>query len=449
MAIALAVVGVVHAAHAASLTVTTTADAGPGSLRQALLDANGDGLLDTISFAIPDGGVPKITLASALPTVTGPVTIDGTTQSPAGRVEIDGAATVSASGLTLTGGASTVRGLVIGGFAHAAIVLSGAGGDVVEGCRLGTDATGTVGRSALAYGVEVSSSPSNRIGGTSAGSGNLLSGNLFGVFVHGSAAVGTLIEGNLIGTDATGMLAVPNQTTGVWIFNAPQTVVGGTDAAAGNVIAGNGVDGIDVSGASSTNTVVQGNAIGVASDLTTSIANAQFGIFFSGSAGKATIGGAAANVIASNGGAGVELATGAGTGITIRANVITANGGLGIDLGAAGVTANDAGDVDGGPNGQQNFPVLASIAADGTSVSGTLDGAANASFTIEIFANAACDASGNGEGDELVATQPVTTDATGHADFTATLSRVIDASSEHLTATATDTLGLVHRLACP
>jgi hypothetical protein len=441
MAAALAILTLVPRAHAASIVVTTTANSGPGSLRQALLDANGDGALDSISFAIAAADVPRIALTSALPTVTGPVTIDGTTQAPAGWVEIDGQATAAATGLTLAGGGSTVRGLVIDGFGHAGIMLTGAGNNVVEGCRLGTDPTGSLARSGLAYGVEVSSSPANRIGGTSPGSGNLLSGNLFGIFVHGSAAIGTLIQANLIGTDASGTLAVPNGATGVWIFGAPQTVVGGTDPAAGNVIAGNGTDGIDIAGAGATDTIVQGNAIGFASDLVTPIGNAQDGVYVSAGAGRITVGGAAGNSIGNNGGAGVRLDTTAGTRTTVRANVITSNGSLGIDLGMAGVTANDAGDADGGPNGQQNFPVLVSIAPDGTSVSGTLDSASNASFTVEVFAESACDPSGNGEGDELLAAQIVTTDGVGHAEFTVPLSRVVDASSEHLSATATDSSG--------
>src|SRR5207248_4269211 len=115
-----------------------------------------------------------------------------------------------------------------------------------------------------------------------------------------------------------------------------------------------------------------------------------------------------------------------------------ANGGLGIDVGDQGVTANDPSDVDAGPNGLQNFPVLDPAFAGGTEVSGTLDTTASGSFVIEIFATPACDPSGYGESVELLATVPVSTDGAGHAAFTAPLSRPVDASQEHLTATATD-----------
>lgn len=61
----------------AAFAVTTTADAGPGSLRQAILDANAAAGADTIAFNIPGGGVQTIRPLSELPWVTGPLVIDG------------------------------------------------------------------------------------------------------------------------------------------------------------------------------------------------------------------------------------------------------------------------------------------------------------------------------------------------------------------------------------
>jgi len=433
LAISLSLAASPTASRAATFLVATTADAGPGSLRQAIIDANAMAGADTIAFAIPDVGVPRITLATPLPTVTDPVTIDGTSQLPAAWVELDGQATTSAIGLTITGGASTIRGLVIGGFGSAGIQLSGAGGNVIEGNLIGTDVSGTVGRSPNAYGIEVSGSPGNQIGGASAGSGNVISGNLYGIFVHGGAATGNVIAGNLIGTTAGGDAALPN-SLGVWIYTANGTLIGGDEAGAGNVISGNDGDGVDIWGASGTS--VSGNAIGVALDGTSALGNAAEGIYFYFGAGPAVVGETTPNRIEHNGDAGVWIAD--GTGITVRGNTIDANGGLGIDLGGAGVTANDPLDADAGPNGLQNFPVLDPAFAGGTEVSGTLDTTANGSFVVEIFGQPVCDPSGYGEGAELLATVPVSTDGAGHAAFTAPLSRSVDASQEHLTATATD-----------
>ena len=64
-----------------SLSVTTTADGGPGSLRQALVTANANaGTQDLIGFEIPGAGPHTIDLSTALPVVTDPVLLDATTQ---------------------------------------------------------------------------------------------------------------------------------------------------------------------------------------------------------------------------------------------------------------------------------------------------------------------------------------------------------------------------------
>ena len=69
-----------HMAEAATFTVTTTADSGPGSLREAISDANANAGVDAIGFDIAPGGIQTIALLSVLPTITDPVIIDGTTQ---------------------------------------------------------------------------------------------------------------------------------------------------------------------------------------------------------------------------------------------------------------------------------------------------------------------------------------------------------------------------------
>ena len=441
MALVLAALVGSPATYGATFLVMTTDDDGAGSLRQAMTDANATPGPDTIAFAIPSAGVPLIAPTTPLPTLTAPATIDGTTQLPAASVELDGQATLFAVGLTVAGGNSTIRGLVINRFGGAAIVLSGPGGNVIEGNRIGCDVAGTQVRSPLAYGIEVSGSPANRIGGASPGAGNLISGNLFGIFVHGSAATGTVIEGNLIGTDATGAVAVPNAAAGIWILGSGGTIVGGADPAAGNVIAGNATDGIDIGGGGGVDTIIAGNTIGLAADRTAPLGNGHDGVYVYGGAGGSSIGSAAANWIGANAGAGVRLETSAGTGNTIRGNVFLANTGLGIDLGVGGATPNDAGDLDGGANDQQNFPMLDAAFIGGTQIAGTLDGAANGTFVLEVFATSTCDPSGYGEGAALLAVQAITTDGAGHREFTAALSRNVDASLEYVTATVTDSLG--------
>src|SRR5262245_54646701 len=102
--------------HADTFTVTTTADSGPGSLRQAMLDANAHMGFDTVAFSISPGGPQTILPTSALPDLTDPVLVDGRTQPGyAGQpvIEINGSTASAANGLRLIAGGSIVRGLAI------------------------------------------------------------------------------------------------------------------------------------------------------------------------------------------------------------------------------------------------------------------------------------------------------------------------------------------------
>ncbi len=198
-------------APAATLTVTTTADSGAGSLRQAILDSNASaGVLDTIVFAI-GSGVQAITPASALPTITDPVVIDGSTQpgyAGAPLIEIVGAG-LTGQAFFLTGGQSTVRAFVIRGFGRGIWIQTG-GGNTVEACFIGTDASGTQAQ-ANNIGIYVTSSSGNTIGGAAPGAGNLISGNV-GIAVSLDGAPSTVVAGNFIGTDITGTLDLGNGT---------------------------------------------------------------------------------------------------------------------------------------------------------------------------------------------------------------------------------------------
>src|SRR5206468_5435944 len=117
------------------------------------------------------------------------------------------------------------------------------------------------------------------------------------------------------------------------------------------------------------------------------------------------------NSIAFNAGNGITVLETA-TGNVYSANAIFANAGLGIDLGGDGVTPNDFGDADPGPNDRQNFPGLDSALATsaGTLVDGSLNSLPNTSFVVEFFANSAPDPSGFGEGERFLGSQMVTTD---------------------------------------
>src|SRR5262245_19056559 len=94
-------------------TVINTANAGAGSLRQAILDANGHAGMDSIQFSIGTGA-KVLTPTAALPAVTDPVVLDATTQPGYAGVPIieltGGSAGAGVTGLTVTAGGSTVAG---------------------------------------------------------------------------------------------------------------------------------------------------------------------------------------------------------------------------------------------------------------------------------------------------------------------------------------------------
>lgn len=144
------------------------------------------------------------------------------------------------------------------------------------------------------------------------------------------------------------------------------------------------------------------------------------------------------NLFENNGGPGLLMESGDGN--LILHNTFSNNGGLGIDLGGDGVTPNDANDDDTGANTLQNFPVLTSARVDGTGthVEGTYEGRPmSRTHTLQFFASDACDASGNGEGEVLLGTTTITTDAAGMATFALTLTSSVNVG-QFVTATATE-----------
>src|SRR5690242_1433091 len=155
---------------AATFTVTSTADSGPGTLRQAILDANAAPGPHLIAFAVGGGGPATIAPLSALPPLTQAITVDGTTQPGfAGTpiVELDGSqAGIGVDGLDENAGNGVIRGLSIGGFGAYGIALSGtAAPSLVEGCYVGLDATGVGIRGNHLAGIAVLAG-AHRIGGS-------------------------------------------------------------------------------------------------------------------------------------------------------------------------------------------------------------------------------------------------------------------------------------------
>ena len=262
-----------------TITVTTTVDengtGGNCSLREAIRAANtnaafggcpaGSPGMDTIVFNLPFFVQPTINVGSGgagpLPIITEPVVIDG---SSAGRVELNGASAGTANntfGLSLETGSdgSTIRSLVINRFRISSIGSGGginltSSGNTIQNCYIGTDAAGT-GALPNESGVFVQGS-NNTVGGTTAGAGNVISGNRWEGVMTVSSGTGNKLEGNYIGTNASGTAALPN-----WDavrIEGQNNIVGGTAAGARNIISGNNSLGINITD-TATGNKVEGN----------------------------------------------------------------------------------------------------------------------------------------------------------------------------------------------
>lgn len=288
------------AAHAATYTVTTTANSGAGSLRQAILDANASPGADTITFAIGDPGSQQtIQPTSALPTITDPVTIDGWSQGGSGYtgpplIELNGAlAGSSVKALHITAGNSVVRGLVINGFTGtfaSGIYLHSGGSNWLYGNYIGVNFAGET-RSANQRGVWIEGGSSNNRIGTNAdgvddmAERNVISANIDqNIWIYQPATTGNLIMGNYIGLNAAGTAAVGvnNQTvatSGILVQEASYTVIGTDGNGVGDVLEGNVISGnvynIYLTGTSNLNEShhnrISGNLIGTNASGTASV----------------------------------------------------------------------------------------------------------------------------------------------------------------------------------
>ncbi len=396
------------------------------------------------------------------------------------------------AGVVIASGNATITNNVISGNAADGVLIAGAPGSVVANNRIGTDVGGDFQLGNGSNGVEISATSSTMVG-----PGNVISANgINGVLLAGGANACTVV-GNFIGTNFEGTAGIPNAFNGVIVSSANNNVIGpanvvagnGTNGirirtgASGNVVKGNSLginpalgttaqnfgDGIQINDGALNNTIggtgaqdgnlivaslghgihitdattsgnaILGNTIGMPLGGPTSISNSGNGVLIENGASGNTIGGASAgagNTIHDNGGAGIFVDS--GTNNLLSGNRIDSNAGLGIDLAPAGVTPNDPGDGDTGPNNLQNFPALSSASSAGsmTNVLGSLSSAPTTTYRVEFFASMACDPSGNGQGQFFLGSADVPTDATGLGLIDATLA--VAAPGAFLTATATD-----------
>jgi hypothetical protein len=300
-------------------------DAGPGSLRQAILDADAGRCPAVIDFAIPGPGVHTIAPTSALPDITVPVTIDGYSQPGASPntltvgdnavllIQLDGSnAGLGANGLHITAGGSSVKGLDITNFMRTdapyqggvGILMDTNGDNVIQGNFIGTDPTGSA-AAGNTQGVDsFHGAYHNLIGGPTPADRNIISGNVDGILAYTAPptpSLGDMIQGNYVGLNAAGTAALANTEDGVDV--GVYATVGGLVPGTGNVISGNHRGGVTLL---FDHHFVQGNFIGTDATGTYAIAN-NWGI---ACGGNDLIGGTmpgAGNVISGNASFGLGL----------------------------------------------------------------------------------------------------------------------------------------------
>jgi trimeric autotransporter adhesin len=453
LALSAIVVGVlpVFAQTTVTYTVNSANDVDDGacnathcSLREAINANNqsdpGDYSDHSIIFSIAGAGLHTIQPTTPLATITRDVTIDATTQPGyalgAPVIELNGSNVVASDvedkvgiHITLSVNYDSIRGFVINGFEYAGLMIEETRNYRVESNFIGTNATGTQ-AVPNGYGIILRNANSIDVGVGSSDKGNVISGNTFdGINIHDDGSFfqsgfNRIFGGNHIGVNADGTAALGNGGNGISVESSQGTRIGqvGTGIPH-NVISGNLLNGIKLTGDENFYTNIQGNFIGTDVTGTNLLGNTLDGILVEGSA-VAHIGEDIAiqayNIIAGNKQNGIHILTTHSTLNAIYWNSIFDNVGLGIELGSDGITPNDAFDADNGPSTLQNYPVLTKAVAsptNGIAVQGTLSSKAGHSYVIDFFVSPSCDPSGYGQGKEYIGSQTVTADASGNAAF--------------------------------
>ena len=339
-----------------------------------------------------------------------------------------------------------IRGIIIQ--ASANFDRSGAQGNIIENNYVGTQ-NGVTDNGNANEGIYLENAFGNVIGGDTTASRNIVSGNdTDGIKLTGGGCHGNRVINNFVGTNDSSGVPLGNSASGIVLINgAGNYPTGGSPNRIGevgksNVISGNAGWGIFISGSSTNKNIVQANYIGTNTGANTDVGNGLDGIYIENNASDNLIGGILSgepNTIFYNRN-GVYVVS--GTRNPIRQNRIYNNDQLGIDLGPAGVTVNDLNDIDSGANSLQNYPNLSTAVQNGgtVTVSGNFNSTPNASYLVEYFEVASCDASGYGEGRNFIGAANLSTNASGNATFLNSFT-FASAVGRFITASATDQTG--------
>jgi len=331
-------------AHSEEFVVTSIEDSGPGTLRQAILDATGFPGDDLITFNVPNGS--EIAPLTPLPELRSGAIVDALELRGSNNVVLSGSQLgASGVGLLLSGENTVVNNLFIVEFEDAGVVISGSG-NRVSGCFIGNEGGDTVRGNGVGIRIE---GDDNTVGfdPVSEDERNIISGNTsHGVLLTEDADNNT-IAGNIIGLNENGDTIVSNGGSGIRDLG-DGTRIGLPEQGRRNFISGNAFHGIHLGdeGAPANGTEILNNIIGLTDDQTDTRPNQRDGIFGYGAGVR--IGDVdAGNTIAGNLQSGIELWCEGSEFCPIQGNLIgvRSTGNQDLGNGVYGIHARSAGPV--------------------------------------------------------------------------------------------------------
>lgn len=409
---------------ATEFVVSNTNSSGPGSLQQAFMEADSKpddpGRRDRIVFAIPGPGPHVINSFTPVLSTAGAIEVDATTQPgsvpnsastghnavlPIELSEINLVTTDSPDAL--------IRGLLIRGATGTGLGMLELGPNSrAEGNWVGVNGAGT-GIAGSVTGGALIRCRGCSLGGESVAQRNLIGANttiagLAAIEISGSAAQ---VLGNLVGLRSNGLtrLGIPVAAASLETASTGIRILGNNAVVRNNSIAGYQL-GLRVN---ADDLQLTDNRIGVADNDTNAAGHSGPGLWLdSGIAARVE-----RNHIGNNQAAGIVVSSAIEAALVD--NRLRDNTGLAVDLGNDGISANDPGDGDSGPNALQNHPVLSEALRDdsGVQVHYVLDSLPDAAFRLRYCLLNAIDPSGHGECDSPADSlmQEITTNGAGLA----------------------------------
>lgn len=384
----------------ATFQVTNTANAGSGSLRQAIIDANALVGADTITFAIGTGA-QRIQPTTALPTITDAVTIDGRTQpgfagTPLIEIDFNNLAGLVLGSSSTTSSQSAIRSLsLVNSGANTPAIAVQTNQNLIAGCFIGLRPNGTTVVANREGGIIVTGN-NNTIGGANAVDVNVISGNQDttptatggngGIEIVGdgtavsATGTGNTIINNTVGANPAGATAIGNQYIGIELRNGARTnTVAQNRVYASTIVSALGGIGIGIRGGANNNSIVA-NAVG---SVFNSLGNPGSGIYLSLAATTNIV---SNNIVAGNGD-GLRFEDSGTSGNTATGNQIFGSVANGVLL--RGAASNNAITGRNIISGNSGFGALITGAGTSGNVLRTNDFVANALGGVHITTSAA------------------------------------------------------------